>query len=275
MSAPFNSVNRALAPDHDQSSSLPIDAERSNQFASSTQFEAWNTVPTPPDEPGMDADIAKAQAVPTPAQPTQAQEPQQPPPQASEPQPQSPPAAGTESNQPRNDLPDPASISYKPQKEEVLFQWQSPSRPYKQHSKQYYSTILIIAILVSTILFFANQLVFVAVIAALVFLSYVLMTTPPSTITQQLTTYGIRVENNLYYWEELGRFWFSKKFGQDLLHIEVDRFPNRITMLLGDIKKDDMHAVLSEVLLDEEPPPTFYEKAAAWLQEKLPLEIEQ
>lgn len=173
---------------------------------------------------------------------------------------------------------DPEAAMYannmKPQREEVLFEWQSPSRPFKKHSRQHYSTIIVIASLISVSLLFASQFVVVAVIVALVFLYYVLMTTPPSTITQQLTTYGIRIENNLYYWEELGRFWFTTKHGQEILHIEVARFPNQLSMLLGDLKKDDMQAVLSEVLLHEQPPPTTYEKAAQWLHKQIPLDLE-
>ncbi|MEX0895774.1 MAG: hypothetical protein WDZ94_02430 [Patescibacteria group bacterium] len=195
-----------------------------------------------------------------------------------------PPTQEQPQNQPpQSDTADPAMTdeeaaamlpNYKPQKEEVLFEWQSPSRPFKKHSRQYYSTIMVIASLISVILLFASQFVFVAVIVALVFLYYVLMTTPPSNITQQLTTYGIRVENNLYYWEELGRFWFTKKHGQDILHVEVARFPNQLSMLLGELKKDDMDDVLSEVLLHEQPPPTTYEKAAGWLHRQIPLDLE-
>ena len=43
------------------------------------------------------------------------------------------------------------------------------------------------------------------------FLAYVMSTIPPHAIKNKLTTYGVRSEDNLYYWEELGRFWFDKK----------------------------------------------------------------
>lgn len=307
MSAPFSSLHRALAPDEQSSSSQPVDSERQEQLENDRM---WRFMAQPPDKPGTDSSVSEQSAEnqpsttnpvqqqqaapsattpnpepqtqsstqPAPAQPESSQRPPEnkagekqtntPPPKSTQTEPDQPPTNPADPNE------DYIPNAYKPQAEEVLFEWQSPSRPYKHRTKQYYSTILIIAVLASVILFFANQLVFVAVIAALVFLSYVLLTTPPSTVTQKLTTYGIRVEDNLYYWEELGRFWFSSKHGQDLLHIEVGRFPNRLTMLLGDLKKDDMAAVLSEVLLNEEPPPTTYEKAAQWLQEKLPMEIE-
>ncbi len=98
--------------------------------------------------------------------------------------------------------------------------------------------------------------------------------TPPSLALNKLTTYGIRVENTLYYWEEMGRFWFTRKFDTDILHIEIGRFPNRLTLLLSDIPKEDMEAILSEVLIQEVPPPTAYEKVAQWLHEKIPIAIE-
>lgn len=162
----------------------------------------------------------------------------------------------------------------KPQKEVVLKEWNAASRPYKKHNRQFYSTIAVIALLIALILFFAGQTLPVAVVLAVAFLFYVLNSIPPGIVSHKITTYGIRVENTLYYWEELGRFWFTKKYGLDVLHIEVSRFPNRITLLLGDIPKEEMELNLSEVLLHETPLPTAYEKAAAWLHEKIPIDLE-
>lgn len=162
----------------------------------------------------------------------------------------------------------------KPQPEEVLFEWQAESRPFLQRRRKHFTTIGLICVLIAMILFFAGQLLPVAVIIAVFFLYYVLNSTPPGIINHQFTTYGIRIEDTLYYWEEFGRFWFTEKFGKPLLHIEVERFPFRLTMLLGDINKDDMQAVLSEVLLFQVPPPTTYEKVAKWLQEKLPIDMD-
>lgn len=162
----------------------------------------------------------------------------------------------------------------RPQSEEILFEWQSASRPFKQRNRQYFTTVGLIAALVAVILAFAGQLLVVAVIAAVIFVVYVLNSTPPGLVTHKITTYGIRIEDTLYYWEEMGRFWFSEKYGEDLLHIETSRFPNRLVLLLGNLSKEDMTIVLSEVLLNQEPPPTAYEKAAKWIQEKLPIDLE-
>jgi hypothetical protein len=162
----------------------------------------------------------------------------------------------------------------RPQKEEVLLAWSSPSRPFKKHNRQFYSTVGMIGALIAFILFFAGQIIPVAVVFAVVFVVYVMNSIAPGEVTHKLTTYGIRVEDELYYWEELGRFWIKEKYDKPVLYIEVGRFPSRLTILLGEIPKEDMQLILSEVLLNEEPPPTSYEKAAKWLHDKIPIDIE-
>lgn len=163
---------------------------------------------------------------------------------------------------------------YKPLPEEVLLEWTSPSRPFRKPNRRFFTTITIIGVLIGLILFFANQMLPVAVVIAVVFLAYVLFSIPPGDVKHQLTTYGIRVEEKLYYWEELGRFWFTKQYDSAILHIEVDQFPNTIHLLLGDIEQQYMKDILSEVLLYERPPLTPVEKAGKWLQEKVPLDLE-
>jgi len=163
---------------------------------------------------------------------------------------------------------------YKPLPEETLFQWQAPERPFKKRNKKYFSTVFVIALLVSLILAFAGQLVAIAVVLAVAFVVYALSVVPPQNLTYKISTYGVRIESNLYYWEELGRFWFTDKYDQNILNIETVRFPGRITVLLGDQKKEIIELILAEVLLQQKPELTLYEKASAWLQEKIPLDAE-
>lgn len=160
----------------------------------------------------------------------------------------------------------------KPQPEDTILEWQAPSRPFKKRDGQYYRTVGAIVLLISLILFFAGQFLPIAVVISVGFLTYVLSSVPPENILNKITTYGIRIEENLYYWEELGRYWFENKFKQRILKIEAARFPGRVTLL---IQKDDekkISEVLSEVLLLEKPDLTFFDKSAKWLQKKIPLE---
>ena len=164
---------------------------------------------------------------------------------------------------------------YRPIPEETLLTWTAPVRPFKKRKTQYFSTILIIALLVCLILFFAGQVLPVAVVISAVFLIYVTAVIPPQDVEIKLTNYGLYLGKEAYAWYEMGRFWFDKKNDQNVLQIELARFPNRLTLVLiadSTPRKEDLELILSEVLLKEKPKMTSFEKAASWLQEKIPLE---
>ena len=164
---------------------------------------------------------------------------------------------------------------YRPIPEEVLVEWDAPARPFRKRNRQFFSTIIIIAILVSLILFFAGQVLPVAVVISVVFLVYVTAVIPPQIIHYKLTNYGIYVEKEAFSWLGMGRFWFDEKAGQKVLEIELYGFPGRLTFVLIDgqtPRAEDLERVLSEVLIKEKPALSTYEKMANWLKEKIPLE---
>ncbi len=169
----------------------------------------------------------------------------------------------------------PQSESFQPpQPETLLFEWEAPSRPYKKKNRQYFVTISMIVVLISLILFFAGQFLPIAVVIAVAFLQYVLSAVPPDVIVNRITTYGIHSDNTMFYWEELGRFWYTNKYSQRLLHLEVARFPHQMTLLIDPQKEQEVTDLLSQVLLQERPLPTAFDKAAAWLEEKIPLDTD-
>lgn len=164
---------------------------------------------------------------------------------------------------------------YKPIPEEILVEWDAPARPFKKRQRQFFSTIIIIAILVSLILFFAGQILPVAVVISVVFLVYVTAVIPPQIVHYKLTNYGIYVEKEAFSWLGMGRFWFDEKAGQKVLEIELYGFPGRLTFVLLEgqtPRAEDLERVLSEVLIKEKPSPTTYEKISNYLKEKIPLE---
>jgi hypothetical protein len=162
----------------------------------------------------------------------------------------------------------------RPVQEKKIFTWTAPSRPFKNHNRQYYTTIGTIILLLSLILFFAGQVLPIAVVIAVGFLAYVLSTVPPQDISNQITSFGVRVEEEIYYWEEIGRFWYTEKYKQRILNLEVGRFPFRLSLLLGKADEKEITEILSEILIKEKPPATYFERAASWLQEKIPLDID-
>ncbi len=166
-------------------------------------------------------------------------------------------------------------VDFNPYIEELLYEWRAGSRPFKKRNRQYFMTVLTIAILLSLILFFAGQFLPIAVVIAVAFLAYIMAVIPPQEVVYQFTTYGIRIEDELYYWEELSRFWYDDVYKQRVLFFEIDRFPFRLSLVLGDgFVEQELSSFLQLFLLHEKPPLTMYERAAEWLQKKLPLDIE-
>lgn len=162
--------------------------------------------------------------------------------------------------------------AYKPVPEQEVFTWIAPSRPFKKRDKQFFSTIMVIGLLVSLILFFAGQFLPIAVVISVVFLVYVLSVIPPGDLGHRITTYGIHIDKQLYYWEQMGRYWFEKSNGMEVLKIEVAQFPGRLVMVVDQKNMPIIDEILSEVLLKQKPELTVYEKVAEWLQKKIPLD---
>lgn len=165
-----------------------------------------------------------------------------------------------------------------PQPEDVaekeLFSWEAPARPFRKRSREFYSTVGVIVLLLSVILFFAREFLLIGVVLSLAFVSYALASVPPGEITYTLTNKGIYLGTIFHPYVMLGRFWFEEKWKQDLLMIEyLGGFPNVLTAVLTK-NKDKVEEILKEYMLLQKPTPSPMDKAAEWLSKKIPLETE-
>jgi len=159
------------------------------------------------------------------------------------------------------------------QREEDLLRWSAPARPFKKRDREYYTTILAIVFLLVVILLFMKQWMLIAVLIAFAFVSYVLAAVPPENTEHKITSRGIRTGGKLYEWEDLNRYWFSEKWKQMILEVEVKTgFPGRLLMLLGEVDREILKEVLDKNLKFEKPEPVLIDKAAKWLADKVPLE---
>lgn len=173
----------------------------------------------------------------------------------------------------------PAPVYYQPAPEQLLLEWMADSRLYRKRSKEYYSSLAVIVLLVSLIMFFMGQVLLIFVLISFLFISYVLASVKPEVIPIQLTTYGIRHNRKLYYWGELGRFWIRKTPGGEEIHIEAAVFMGSELILLASnssssfsVSIDDIAEILSRFLVYEEPFPSRLDRWVQWLEEKFPLE---
>lgn len=157
--------------------------------------------------------------------------------------------------------------------EKLLLEWTAASRPFKKRDREYYTTIAIIVFLLALILLFAGQFLLIGVIISLAFVSYVLASIPPEPVHNRITTFGIRTGEQIYYWEELGRFWFSEKYKSHLMHVETGRaFPPQLILVLDGADKEEVKKAMLKYSVFETPQPTWLDNSAKWMQDKFPLE---
>lgn len=163
----------------------------------------------------------------------------------------------------------------RPIQEELVYEWQAPTRPYKKHSEAFYRNIIVLVALISIILFFSNQIMLMIVVWAIAGLRLMMTWVPPQIENYQITTFGLRIGQELYYWEEMSLFWFTDVYKQNQVNFEIARFPNRISLPLGESDVELLREILVEVLVEGKPQPTYYEQVAEWLSTTIPLDIDE
>lgn len=160
-----------------------------------------------------------------------------------------------------------------PAPEQTLLKWMAPSRPYKTRDRQFFTTVIVIAVLISILLAFAREWMLIATLAAMIFAYYVWSTVPPEEVEYSITTRGLRVHGQLYRWEELVQWWVEDKWGQQMVVIAAPAvISRRLHLLLGKVGEEQVKPVLEKYLVMERPPETAMDKAGKWVSEKFPLE---
>jgi len=158
------------------------------------------------------------------------------------------------------------SVLREPEKD--LFTWIAPARPFKRMDREFYVTVIAIAALVGLILFLVEGWMPVILVVSLVFLFYVMSTVEPEKIEYGVTTKGIKVAGRRTDWETLTRYWFSRRFSNDLLVFETLTLPGRIEFVINSEDKEPIKKALSQHLPEEEAPPSYMDKAANWFSRK-------
>ena len=149
-------------------------------------------------------------------------------------------------------------------------------RPFKRRDREFWTTIIAIVILVGLILFFVKEWFLIAAIISLTFVYYVLSTVEPEKDEYRITNRGLIYGGQTYPWENINQFWFSEKYGQKVVNFEIrEGFINRITILVGEGDKAKIKEILLKFIIEEEIKPNFLDKAADWIQKKIPLESEK
>lgn len=152
----------------------------------------------------------------------------------------------------------------------ILFVWRSPSRPYQARDKEFYSTIIALAILASIVFFFIKEFLLVVVIWAGVFFIYALSHSPPEEVEHKITNHGLTTLNVSYLWDDLGFFWFTAKNDTTILHLATNRnLLKELTILIAGSDREKIKDILAKYLpFLENPRESWSDKASAFLTSK-------
>jgi len=158
----------------------------------------------------------------------------------------------------------------KQESEKLLLSWTAPARPFKRRDKDFWTTVIVITLIVGLILFFAEGFMPVILIISIIFLYYILSTVEPESIQYKITTWGIKMADKLSPWGDLNRFWFTKRFNDEILVFEAYTIGGRLEVVINGTDREKIKDILSKYLLFEKAPPSILDKAANWFTKKLP-----
>lgn len=160
--------------------------------------------------------------------------------------------------------------------ERVLLSWSSLEKPFQERTKDFYSTVLVLAVLVGIVLFFIEGIMPVLVIAAIVFFLFISNKSRPEMTEHVFTNQGVTSAGQKYSWSELIVFWTEKSRDLDIIHIlTTRRWPARLILIgpsEGKVTIREIKEVLLAHLPYEQPVPGTVDKAMKWFSEKVPLE---
>lgn len=156
--------------------------------------------------------------------------------------------------------------------EKTILEWESYERPHKTWTKEFYSSVVVIAFLVSVILFFIEGTMPVIVVWALVFMLWAMNKTEPAKTKNFMTTWGLRSVNKFYDYQRMTSFWLETKWGTRLLRINLADSPWHVVFVIDQKNEGEIKEGMSKVVSFMEPEPTAMDKFTKWLGEKVPLE---
>ncbi len=154
--------------------------------------------------------------------------------------------------------------------ERDLAVWTAAARPFKKRNRTFYITLIAIAGIVGLILFLVEGFMPVVLIIALIFLFYVLSTVEPENIEYKITNRGLKVAEKRTDWDRCLRFWFTKRFDNELLVVEIVTIPGRLELVINPVDKEQIKKSLLIYLPEEEASPSFLDRAGDWFAKKLP-----
>lgn len=105
----------------------------------------------------------------------------------------------------------------------VLLSWEANSRPHSTDdtAQRMTRTYTVIGVVIALVLIILQEFFLLLLIGSMLFVRYVLAKVPPEKITYTLSTHGLTIGNDTYYWSELLQYFFLDGHGEHVVAIDI------------------------------------------------------
>ncbi len=166
----------------------------------------------------------------------------------------------------------------KPTNPQIIFSWTAPIRPYVKRSKRTLRFYLALTFLLSLLVAFFGDMILLLPLWTLLFIFYVFTVTQPSEITHKINQFGVDTAGTNLRWETLDHFFFSKRFGYNILTLVTHPpYPYHAYLVLPteETKKEVTKILAEHIVYQEEPKKTFTDKLIDWFSKLVPNDEEE
>ena len=159
---------------------------------------------------------------------------------------------------------------------QVLLEWDSAGKlQTSRFNPKFVRLGTIIFLVIAFLLALMQDFVLILVIGSVVFFYYALTKKYSGTpIHCQLINYGIVHGTRTYYWDDLSRFFFSRRGNEELLMVDVkDDLPPRLLITFPEDKRAEIERILKEhILFLEKEPKGRFDKSVESVMDKFNIE---
>ena len=161
---------------------------------------------------------------------------------------------------------------------QVVYSWKAPLRAYKKNNKRVLRFYMVVAFLLSVIIFFLGDRILIIPIWSILFLFYVLTITPPPMVVNKITRFGIETVGITIRWEVLSHFYFTKRFGFIVLTVVTqDPYNLHAYMIVPneEVKRAVMRILAEHIVYQDKPRLTMTDRMIHWLSYLIPEDEEE
>jgi multisubunit Na+/H+ antiporter MnhG subunit len=130
-----------------------------------------------------------------------------------------------------------------------IYTWTAPDRIVPRKPKSWYTIVGLISIVCIFLSILMGNFMLVFAILAIIFLIYVISTVPSQIVECAITNKGVRVQDEVFLWNDIDHFWISKRDEQLVINIELKEFKGRIIVLVG---SGDVDRIVMEMVKHED-----------------------